>query len=52
MGLGQQDRLYTLDRRLRGRRRIVARAAAADLGVDENTIRSNLTEVLRERYRP
>jgi predicted DNA-binding transcriptional regulator YafY len=51
MGLRQQERIYTLDRWLREKRRIVAKTAAAELGVDEKTVRRDLTRVLRDRYR-
>ena len=42
----QWQRVLTLDRWLRERRKVVAREAARELGVDERTIRRDLKEVL------
>jgi predicted DNA-binding transcriptional regulator YafY len=42
----QMQRALALDRWLRARRRITAKQAAADLGVDERTIRRDLKQVL------
>ena len=47
----RQQRIFELDRRLRAGRPVVARSVAAELGVDEKTIRRDLTEVLRDQYR-
>src|SRR5215217_6755155 len=43
---GQLRRAYTLDRWLRAKRRIFAKDAAVELGVDERTVRRDLKEVL------
>lgn len=48
---GRLQRIYTLDRWLRQGRRIVAKEVAVELGVDEKTIRRDLTEVLRDEWR-
>ena len=42
----QWQRILTLDRWLRERRKVVAKEAARELGVDERTIRRDLKEVL------
>jgi predicted DNA-binding transcriptional regulator YafY len=45
------QRILMLDRRLRAGRPVVAKTVAAELGVDEKTIRRDLTQVMRDQYR-
>ncbi len=45
------SRILTLDRWLRGGRRVVAAEAAREFGVDERTVRRDLKEVLAGKYR-
>ena len=47
----QMQRILTLDRWLRSRRRVVAKEAATELGVDERTIRRDLIEVLGGQWK-
>jgi predicted DNA-binding transcriptional regulator YafY len=46
----QTRRIFTLDRWLRQGRRVVAKAAAQELGVDQRTIRRDLKEVMTRQW--
>jgi predicted DNA-binding transcriptional regulator YafY len=47
----QMQRILTLDRWLRSQRRVRAKDAAAELGVDERTIRRDLKDVLTGQWK-